>query len=121
MPYSQGLSNNPYPEPNQSIFHVDIYVLIVLSSYLLVCVYLPRSRFPVGLPVRIFKALAPSSIMSPTTYTSPIDHPGYIGWMVQYMKFLTVKLFSLLPSLLVPDIPFRFSFQIPVLSFPPLK
>ena len=41
MPHSQGLSNNPYPELNQ-----------------------PKGLFPVGLPVKILKALLPSSILA---------------------------------------------------------
>ena len=49
MPHSQGLSNNSYPEPNQPT-----------SPHL----GLPKGLFPVGLPVKILKALLPSSILT---------------------------------------------------------
>ena len=39
MPHSQGLSNNPYPEPNQSNF-------LILSSYQ--CLGFPRGLLPLG-------------------------------------------------------------------------
>ena len=53
MSHSQGLSNNSYPEPNQPI--------LILSSHLRLD--LPKSLFPVGLPVKMLKALLPSSIL----------------------------------------------------------
>ena len=54
MPHSQGLSNNPYPGPNQPT--------LILSSHLRLG--LPKGIFPVGLPVEILKALLPSSILA---------------------------------------------------------
>ena len=51
MPYSQGLSNNLYPEliqPNSSYWYLGF----------------PKSLFPVGLPVKMLKALLPSSILA---------------------------------------------------------
>ena len=64
IPHSQGHSNNPYPECNP-IPRIDnkffeIYCNIVLP-------YMPRlskRSFPVGLPVKILKALLPSSILA---------------------------------------------------------
>ena len=54
MPHSQGLSNNPYSELNNSITHIDTYLFKVL----------PKGLYPVGLPVKILKALLPSSILA---------------------------------------------------------
>ena len=51
MPHSQGLSSNSYPEPNQTT-----------SSYLRLV--LPKGLFPPGVPVKILKALLPSSILT---------------------------------------------------------
>ena len=56
MSHSQGLSNNPYSEPNQpnssNTYSFKIYSNIVLPST-------PRAKglFPVGLPVKLCKAL----------------------------------------------------------------
>jgi len=36
MPHSQGLSNNPYPEPNQANYPQDIYTYIVKHKYFIV-------------------------------------------------------------------------------------
>ena len=45
MPNSQGLSNNAYPEPNQRLG-------------------LPKGIFPIGVLVKILKALLPPSILA---------------------------------------------------------
>ena len=63
MLHSQGLSNNPYPEPNQT----QSLVLIPISAVILfshLCLGLPKDLFPVGLPGRILKALLPPFIMA---------------------------------------------------------
>ena len=57
MTHSQGLSNNSYPEPNQPNSSI-----LILSSHL--HLGLPKGLFPVGLPVKILKALLPSSILA---------------------------------------------------------
>ena len=64
MPHSQGLSNNFYPEPNQQNAFIPISssTILILSSHLRLC--LPKDLFPEGLPVKIFKALLPSSILA---------------------------------------------------------
>ena len=63
MPHSQGLSNNSYPEPNQpALIHICSRLILILSSHLLLG--LPKGLFPVGLPVKILKALLPSSILA---------------------------------------------------------
>ena len=65
MLHSQVLSNNPYPDPNQ-----PNYVLIPISlRFILRLPYhlrpgLPRDIFPAGLPVKILKAVLPSSILA---------------------------------------------------------
>ena len=65
MPHSQGPSNNPYPELNQPnstyyTFFFKVHSNIVLPSTLA----LPNGLFPVDLPVKILKALIPSSILA---------------------------------------------------------
>ena len=62
VPHSQGLSSNPYLQPNEFVL-APIYLrfFIILSSHLRLG--LPKGLFPVGLPVKIFKALLPSSIL----------------------------------------------------------
>ena len=66
MPHSQGLSNNPYPEPDQPnslywyLFFFKIYSNIVLPST-------PRTSWrylSYRLPVKILKALLPSSLLA---------------------------------------------------------
>ena len=85
MPHSQGLSNNSYPEPNQ--LNCPHWYLILSSHQRL---GLPKGLFPVGLPVKILKALLPSSILA-TRQSSRYNHPDYIRWTVQAMKFLIVE------------------------------
>ena len=63
IPHSQGISNNPYPEPNQQIPGIDTYfykIHLVLPSHLRLG--LPKGLFPVGVSVKILKALLPSPI-----------------------------------------------------------
>jgi hypothetical protein len=64
MQHSQGLSNNPYPELYQPKLSALIPVfsrsILILSSHQRLD--LPIGLFPVGLPVKILKALLPSSI-----------------------------------------------------------
>jgi len=72
MPHSQALSNNPYPELNQlnSSLATNAYFLrsiLIFSSY--IRLDLPEGLFPVGVPVKIFKALLLSSIQSRRYYT----------------------------------------------------
>ena len=61
MPHSQGLSNNPYPEPNQPNSpqpNTSSRTILILSSHLRLDLH--KGIFPVGLPVKILKALLPS-------------------------------------------------------------
>ena len=68
MPHSQGLSNNPYPEPKQpALIPISSRSILILPSHLRRD--LPKGLFPVGLPVKIVKALIPSSILA----TCPAD------------------------------------------------
>ena len=62
MHQSHGLSNNPYPEPNQPNSCIDTYLILILSSHRRLGLH--KSLFPVGLRVKIFKALLPSSILA---------------------------------------------------------
>ena len=65
MPHSQGLSNNSCPEPNQPNYPqipISLRSILILPSHLRLG--LPKGLFPVGLPVRILKALPPSSILA---------------------------------------------------------
>ena len=70
MPYLQGLSNNPYPEPNQ-INPIPIPIFLILSYILLPSTpSLPKGLFPVGTTVKILKEPLPSSILD----TWPAHH-----------------------------------------------
>ena len=61
MAHSQGLSNNPYPEPNQpNSSHLYILGYFQIHSNIV----LPKCLFPVGVPVTIVKTLLPSSILA---------------------------------------------------------
>ena len=62
MPHSQGLSNNPYPEPYPRI---ETYFFKVHSNIILPSTpRLPNDLFPVGLPAKILKELLHSSILA---------------------------------------------------------
>ena len=55
MLHPQGLSSNPFPELNQSNC-IDNYLFNMYSNIVL------SHLFPVGLPIKILKALLPSFI-----------------------------------------------------------
>ena len=64
MPHLQGLSNNPYREPNQLIFlywHISLRSILILSHLRL---GLPRGLVPVHLSIKILKVLLLSSILA---------------------------------------------------------
>ena len=114
MLHSQGLSNNPYPEPNQpnSLY----WSILILFSHLRLG--LPRGLFPAGVPVKILKALLPSSILATWpahSQSARINHPDYIRRTVQTMKFLIVD-----PSPLPILIPLgsKYSLQDLVFKYP---
>ena len=66
MPLSQGLYNNSYPEAESTqlpaLIPISSRSILILSSHLRLG--LPKGLFPVGLPVKILKALLPSSILA---------------------------------------------------------
>ena len=66
MQHSQELSNNPYPKPNQpnypQLVPISSRSILILSSHLRLG--LPKGLFPVGLSVKILKAVLPSSILA---------------------------------------------------------
>ena len=64
IPHLQGFSNNPYPEPNQPNSRTDTHLVKVHSSIVLPATALPKCIFPVDFPVKILKALIPSSILA---------------------------------------------------------
>ena len=63
MPHSQGPSLSR-AESTQLLVLIPISLrsVLILSSHL--CLGLPKGLFPVGLPVKILKALLPSSILA---------------------------------------------------------
>ena len=73
MLHSQGLSNNSYPEPNQpiSLHPISSRSILILSSHLRLG--LPKGLFPVGLPVKILKALLPCSILATWSHLNLLD------------------------------------------------
>ena len=93
MPHSQGLSNNSYPEPNQTqlpaLIPISSRSILILSSHL--CLGLPKGLFPVGLPVKTFESTPTflySSYMTCSSQPSRFNHRLYRR-TVQTMKFLT--------------------------------
>ena len=63
MPHSQGLSNNSYSEPQFLVLTlISFRFILILSSH--IRIDLPKGIFPVGLPIKILKALLPSSILA---------------------------------------------------------
>ena len=62
IPHSQGLSNNPYPEPNQTLFlaliHNSLKSIQLLSSH--PRLGLDKGLFHIGLPVKILKEVSHS-------------------------------------------------------------
>ena len=119
IPHSQGLSNNPYTEPNQLNssyrYPISLRYILIFSSHL--CLGLPKSLFTVCLPVKILKALLPSSTgyMACPSQASTFNHPDYIRWTVQTMKYSTVKSSPL--TVLIPLGP-KYSPQDPVSKNP---
>jgi hypothetical protein len=63
MQNSQGLSDNPYPVPNQPNSLYDTYFLKI-HSHIVLRLGLPRGILSVGLPVKILKALLSSFILA---------------------------------------------------------
>ena len=60
MLHSHGLSRNPILSRINPVTRID--AILILSS--LLRLGLPKGLFPVGLPVKILKALLPSSILA---------------------------------------------------------
>ena len=60
----------PYPEPNSSYWYIFLRSFIILSSHLRLG--LLKSLFPVGVPVKVLKALLPSSILA--TWHAHLNH-----------------------------------------------
>ena len=82
--------------------HFIILIPICLRSILILSFHLhiglPKCLFPVGLPVKILKALHSGYMLCPSQ-SSRFNHQDYIRWTVQTMKFLIVEP-SLLPILI---------------------
>ena len=61
MTYSQGISNNPYPNQSFVLIPTSLRPVQILFSQLRLG--LPKGNFPIGLPVKILKKLLPSDIL----------------------------------------------------------
>ena len=91
MPHSQGLFYNPYPVPNQPIVLIHILrSILTLTSHLRLG--LPKGIFPVGLPVKMLKALLPSSILA--TCPVHLNVVDLIRFVDLQPTFLTLFYFS---------------------------
>ena len=91
-------------------------LILILSSHLILG--LPKGLLPAGVPVNILKALLPfflSGYMTCPSHSSILNHPVYVRWAVQTMKFLI-----LLPSPLPILIPLwsKYSPHDPVFKYP---
>ena len=84
MPHLQGLFNNPNIEANRPN---SSYFFLILYSHL--CHDVPEGLFPVGLPVKILKALLRSSILATC--------PSYLN----LLDLITLTMASLLPILIL--------------------
>ena len=76
MPHSQGLSNNPYPEPNQP--NSSYWYLFKILAF-------PKGLIPVGVPVKILKAIIPSSVQA--TRPSHLNLLDLISWTILGEKY----------------------------------
>ena len=81
MLHSQGLSNNPSPEPNKSKPFIVTYILSsILTMSFHLRLGLRRGRLPVDSSVNILKAILCSSILAaclPFQF-SRFNHPDYM-------------------------------------------
>ena len=115
MPDSQGRSNNPYPEPNQPNYpHISISSrpILILSSHQILG--LSKGLFPVGLPVKILKALLPSSILATCPAHLNLLDLITLTILSERYKLRSSSLWSLLhsfSSLLSPNIRLRILFS----------
>ena len=113
MLHPQGVSNEPnHPNFSHCYLPISLRSILILSSHLRLGIPKALSLSPVGVPVKILKALLASSILStwPTHLNLLDNHSDYIRWTIEYMKFLTVKAFPL-ASLLGPNIRLRILFS----------
>ena len=74
MPHLQGLSNNPYPEPNHPNY--PHWYILILSSHLRLG--LPKSFFPAGVPVESTPTFFHYGYMGCPSQSSRLNHPHYI-------------------------------------------
>ena len=81
MLLSQGLSNNPHPEQNQSKSIQIIHTRISLRSLLILYSDLQLGFLRNFYPVKILKALLPSSILA----TCPAQH-NLLDWIIWLLE-----------------------------------
>ena len=93
--YSQGLSNNHYPEPNQPN-STYFWSILILSSHL--PLGLPKGFFPAGVPVKMLEVFLPSSIL--VTWPAHLNHQDLITLTIlgERCKLFSSSLWSFLHS-----------------------
>ena len=119
MPHSQGLSNNPCPETNQPNY--PHWYLSPQGSFQYCPSHLrlgvPKGLFPVGLPVKILKALLPSHILATCPAHLNLLDLITLTLLGERYKLWSSSLWSLLHSQILAS---GSCLQIPLAWIPPL-
>ena len=101
MPHSQGLSINPYPEPDlhNSSYLIPISLIFILILSTRLRLGLPKGLFPARLPVKLLKALLSSSILA--TLPAHLNLLDLITILDERYSIFSSSFWSLLHSFVV--------------------